>query len=279
MIITETHLIPGYGNRMMLADLRLTPAESMRGWLVFMHGYKGFKDWGAWNQMAEYLAKAGFSIIKFNFSHNGTTPDRPLEFSDTAAFAANNYSIELNDALAVIEWSLAFKKQYAPGLDVPLSLIGHSRGGGIAFLAAAEHQAVKRVVTLSAVSDFFDRFPMGKALADWKRNGVYEVLNTRTGESLPHAYQWYEDYLANEQRLNIRSAVRRNSVPSLILHTADDPAVHPTEAFRLARWNPLSELRVLLSGGHTFGSKHPLTKAELPHELQFATDLMIEFLT
>ncbi len=278
MIIKETHLIPGFGNRIMLADLRLVPAESMRGWLVFMHGYKGFKDWGAWNQMADYLAKSGFSIIKFNFSHNGTTAENPIEFSDKAAFAANNYSIELDDALKVIDWSLAYKKQFTPGVDVPFSLIGHSRGGGIAFLAAAEHQSVKCVVTLAAVSDFFDRFPMGKALDDWERNGVFEVLNTRTGEYLPHSFQWYEDYLTNEQRLNIRSAVRRHSVPSLILHTADDPAVHPSEAFKLARWNPLSELRVLVSGGHTFGAKHPWTQPDLPHELQFACDLIIEFL-
>ena len=30
--------------------------------LIFVHGYKGYKDWGAWNLMAEDFAKAGFFL-------------------------------------------------------------------------------------------------------------------------------------------------------------------------------------------------------------------------
>ena len=38
--------------------------------IIFCHGFKGFKDWGPWNLVAEHFAKAGFFFIKFNFSHN-----------------------------------------------------------------------------------------------------------------------------------------------------------------------------------------------------------------
>ena len=39
--------------------------------VIFIHGFMGFKDWGAWHLMAKVFAKAGFFFVKFNFSHNG----------------------------------------------------------------------------------------------------------------------------------------------------------------------------------------------------------------
>ena len=72
--------------------------------LIFSHGFKGFKDWGHFNIVARKFAEAGFVFVKFNFSHNGTTPDNPLEFADLEAFGNNNYSKELDDLGSVIDW-------------------------------------------------------------------------------------------------------------------------------------------------------------------------------
>ena len=36
--------------------------------IIFCHGYKGFKDWGAWNLWAEVFASKGIAFLKFNFS-------------------------------------------------------------------------------------------------------------------------------------------------------------------------------------------------------------------
>jgi dienelactone hydrolase len=69
---------------------------------IFVHGYKGYKDWGAWELMGEKFAKAGFYFVKFNFSHNGTTIESPDEFADLEAFGENNYSKELEDLEMVI---------------------------------------------------------------------------------------------------------------------------------------------------------------------------------
>ena len=35
--------------------------------VIFCHGYKGYKDWGAWNLVADEFVKKGFSFVKFNF--------------------------------------------------------------------------------------------------------------------------------------------------------------------------------------------------------------------
>ncbi|RZV60365.1 MAG: alpha/beta hydrolase, partial [Flavobacteriaceae bacterium] len=41
--------------------------------VIFCHGYKGFKDWGAWDLVANAFMEAGCFFVKFNFSHNGGT--------------------------------------------------------------------------------------------------------------------------------------------------------------------------------------------------------------
>ena len=36
--------------------------------VIFCHGYKGFKDWGSWNLVAETFKNEHFFFVKFNFS-------------------------------------------------------------------------------------------------------------------------------------------------------------------------------------------------------------------
>ena len=36
--------------------------------VVFCHGYKGFKDWGAWNMAAEAFANSECFFVKFNLA-------------------------------------------------------------------------------------------------------------------------------------------------------------------------------------------------------------------
>jgi hypothetical protein len=50
--------------------------------IIFCHGYKGFKDWGAWDLVAEEFANNNFVFVKFNFSHNGGTAKNPIDFPD-----------------------------------------------------------------------------------------------------------------------------------------------------------------------------------------------------
>jgi hypothetical protein len=63
--------------------------------VIFCHGYKGFKDWGAWNLVGKEFANKNFFFIKFNFSHNGGTMKNPIDFPDLEAFGNNNFSHEL----------------------------------------------------------------------------------------------------------------------------------------------------------------------------------------
>ena len=49
-----------------LADTFVPDNKEKLPLVIFCHGYKGYKDWGAWNLMAEKFAENGF-FFKANF--------------------------------------------------------------------------------------------------------------------------------------------------------------------------------------------------------------------
>ena len=190
--------------------------------VIFCHGYKGFKDWGAWDLMAEQFSENNYFFIKFNFSHNGGTIEQPIDFPDLEAFGQNNYTKELDDLERVINW--IFKNtEFRSEIDLSnITLIGHSRGGGIVTIKAEEDSRVKKVITLAGVSDYKSRFPKHKDLDAWKEKGVSFITNARTHQQMPHYFQFFEDFIANENRLTIKRAVENLKIPHLIIHGTND---------------------------------------------------------
>ena len=247
--------------------------------VIFCHGYKGFKDWGAWNLMANKFAEEGFCFIKFNFSHNGGTLEQPIDFPDLEAFGHNNYSIELDDLNSVINWVHEKLISITKVKLDNLSLIGHSRGGGIATINAEEDGRVKKLISLAGVSDFKARFNEGtNEFKKWKETGVKYVLNGRTHQQMPHYFQFYEDFIKNEKRLTIQRAASQLKIPHLIVHGNNDTSVSVKEAKALHEWNPKSKLTIIENADHVFGISHPWEKETLPFEFQEAINTMIDFI-
>lgn len=246
--------------------------------IIFCHGYKGFKDWGSWNLMSETFAKAGFCFIKFNFSHNGGTMENPIDFPDLDAFGNNNYTKELDDLDAVITWTHNYFKTNSNINTENISLIGHSRGGGIAILKASEDQRITKLITLASVCDFGKRTSTIGDLESWKKEGVKYVLNGRTKQQMPHFYQFFEDFKANEERLHIESAEKRLTIPHLIIHGSKDTSVKIDEAEALHQWNPNSEYKIIDNADHVFNTKHPWDKNELSAELNEVVKSVITFI-
>ena len=113
--------------------------------ILYCHGFKGFKDWGFVPAAGRHFAKAGFHFIAFNFSHNGLADD-PEAFSAPEKFKANTHSLEVEECLELIH-QICHTDLLGRPLDLPLGLLGHSRGGGVALLAGQQSQNVKAVCT------------------------------------------------------------------------------------------------------------------------------------
>ena len=269
----------GANHRRSVLDVFFNATQQPKPVVIFCHGYKGFKDWGAWDLVAKYFAQEGFFFLKFNFSHNGGTVEQPIDFPDLNAFGENNYSKELEDLDTIIDWISSPENPFKEEVDPQhISLIGHSRGGGIALLKAAYDKRVKSVVGWASVSDYKTRFPKADALEQWKEEGVFYVSNGRTKQNMPHYLQFYEDFMANESKLTIATAARKLEIPYLIIHGTADEAVPLYEAKDLHQWAPGSVALYLDGAGHTFGTKHPWKEKEMSDHLSTVVFQSIAFL-
>lgn len=272
-------VINGVHGRPIVMDVRYVISNEPKPIIIFCHGYKGFKDWGAWNIMADAFVETGFCFIKFNFSHNGGTVEQPIDFPDLEAFGNNNYSIELNDLNSVINWVCEDSNLIKEGDINKIALLGHSRGGAIATIKAEEDTRIKHIVSLAGVSDFKARFNEESHEMDtWKKTRVKYIENGRTKQQMPHYYQFYEDFIKNEKRLTIKRAVENLQIPHLIIHGSQDNSVLLEEAKNLHRWNPKSRLEIIDGANHVFGTHHPWGKDILSKELQFTVNTTIKFI-
>lgn len=278
MIHYKNKVLSAKGKKPILFDVNFQPTEEPQPLAIFCHGYKGFKDWGAWPLVAEHFAKAGFCFVKFNFSHNGGTVENPIDFPDLHAFAENNFSLELSDLERVLE-AIENKNEHFPQKIANISLIGHSRGGGIVLIKAEEDPRIHKVVTWASVSDFKPRFQENSAaFKKWKKTGVTFVENSRTKQLLPHHFQFYTDFKENERRYSIHRAVDMLKIPQLIVHGSNDPTVSLAEARAIHAWNPQSELAIIEGADHVFGAQHPWTTVTLPAPLRNVCEITVQFL-
>lgn len=273
------HFIIGYNqNKPIVADLTYAESKDPQPIAVFCHGYKGYKDWGAWNLVGEAFAQAGIIFLKFNFSHNGGTFENPIDFPDLKAFGQDNFSKQMTDLSQVMAFIKA-EKQPIPYVDAKnISLIGHSRGGGIACLMAHENRQVHKLITWASVCDFKSRFPQGETLDRWKTDGVYYVRNGRTKQEMPHDIQFFEDFEENQERFDILKAVKQLEQPFLIIHGKEDETVSEDDALQLKQACKHAELEFIDHATHTFNTFQPWTKANVSVELKKVVDLSINFI-
>jgi len=208
--------------------------------LIFVHGFKGFKDWGFGPYIGDYFSKKGFFVLTFNFSHNGVG-DSLTDFVELDKFAENTFSGFFGNTS-----------------NQGIGLIGHSRGGAISILVGSASDDVKAVCTWSAVSNF-NRYTK-RQKDEWREKGFIEILNTRTKQKMKLNVSLLEDIEGNKEgSLNLEQAIKNMNKPLLIVQGKNDLAVPINEAEKMYDWSnkELTELLIIPNAGHTFDIKHP----------------------
>ena len=244
--------------------------------IIFSHGFKGFKDWGHFPLVARWFAAQGFAFVRFNFSHNGTTPQEPADFANLDNFGKNNFSIELHDLDDVIHWVEENAALHEFDKE-KIYLIGHSRGGGISIIKASEDERIKKIVTWASVADFESRMRVD-GFEEWKKTGVTYIPNARTNQNMPLYFQFYEDLDRNRERLLIKKAAKKLNKPFLIVHGTDDDTVSINEANALHQWAAGSRLCLIENADHAFNATHPYTAQVLNEHILKKLKVSLEFL-
>lgn len=278
MEILRNLAIDGPKKRPILADVFFVMDGFNKPVVLFNHGFKGFKDWGIWDLVAKGFAQAGFVFVKFNQRHNGTTPRNPTTFSDLEAFGKNTISRELDDLHTMHQWLIANSILPIDLINTSqMALMGHSRGGSTAILAATRSANWQALITWSAFKDFEERYK-GPAYQDWEKNKVVYIPNVRTGQQLPQYYVLYQDFERHRNDYHLATACTRLVVPHLIVHGTEDPTVLFNDAIQLKTWNKKAELYLVPHANHVFGGEHPYTQPQLPTHAELAVNRSIAFL-
>lgn len=242
--------------------------------IIFLHGFKGFKDWGPFPDVCEEMARAGYGVVAMNFSLNGIGENK-TEFTEMDLFERETFSQDLDDIGTVID---ALQRGEVTDNHSNLNtdtigLLGHSRGGQTAIAAAVEYDPIQCLVTWSAVADYRERWT-DQMKKDWEKQGYTEIENSRTGQKMKVGKVVYEDSINNAKRVIAMESVKELRIPTLFIHGREDESVPYTdsEQLHIACKARDKELRLVANGTHTYGAAHPFEDQDFPKPLAEVLD-------
>lgn len=232
--------------------------------IVFIPGFKGFKDWGGWPWFCRELAGGGHRVVRINPSMCGVGESLD-SFDQPERFARQTLGHDIEDVQRLMRHT-----------EIPASgvlLLGHSRGGLVASLAAPLCGAVEGVITMGT-PDSLVRLTEAEVL-QWQERGVRDVINGRTGEVLHQNVSVLEDYQQRQKDYDAPAALKVAGIPVLAFHGDADEAVESDCARQLlSQVDPDLASRVLVEGaGHTFGLVHPFAGPH-PHASQVVEEIL-----
>ena len=212
------------------------PSGAARGLLFLVHGGYWRAEWDRRHTrpLAEALRAEGWLVVTPEYRRTGATGD--LAGGWPATYADVRAAVTAAPGLVA-----------GLGLDVPQGprvALGHSAGGHLALLLAADDVGLDRVVALAPVGDLHDAYR--RDLDD----GAAAALMGGSPATHPREYAEADPAV----RLSQRPAAE-----VVVLHGTADPLVPVTNS-DWARHNPHVELR-LLDGVDHFGVIDPLSGA------------------
>lgn len=212
-----------------------------------------------------------------DFSHNGHVSPFSEDCLDEVAWSQNHHHYEAEE----VHFALDQMANMSP--EVPVAVLGHSRGGGMAILGADRFLSsggqLAGCAVWASVSDFIGRLPTGSDLEAWQASNRWEVVNGRTGQVLWHPYAFAEETLKRKDELNIVEACRRLTVPFLAVHGEADPVVAWQEGRKLTRVAQDGSWALIDGANHVMGMAHPWKPGTpWPKELTEASDVTAHWL-
>jgi len=266
-------LQPRDGSPPIRGDLRAPRGPSPETAVVICHGFKGFRKWAFFPYLARFLASRGHAVITFDFTRNGVGDDG-VDFSALGRFAENTHSQNVDEIRMVLE--AAFDGSLFPRAPSSVALLGHSRGGAEALIAASEDRRVSALTTWAAIASIENRWS-SEQIAAWERGETVHILNARTRQDMPIGPGYWLDVQRARDRLDVLGSAHRLEQPWLIVHAEADETVTVADARTLfAAAGTNAELCIVEGGSHTFGATHPFS-GPTP-ELSIAMDSTADWL-
>lgn len=235
--------------------------------MIILHGHRGFRNYGFLPWIAQGASQCGMIALRMCFSLNGMN-NTSWRVEKPDDFARNTLTREVDDVHDLMS-ALITHELFEPirdRWDGRLFIVGHSRGGGIALVAAAELVSSDyhpfedlRVTGLNSVGTWTRWTP--RQAQEWKSAGFVDTVNQRTGQTLRINATFVDDIEQNAARLSLENSVRILGHRLLFIHAAQDLTVPLGEVRRLVTAaNSGAHLQVIENTTHTFGMTHPVER-------------------
>ena len=240
------------GNRIH-GDIRYKSTLKEKPVVVICHSFMAFKDWGFFPVIGEWFAKSGFIALTFNYSHDGVEGDND-RITGFEKFERNTFFKEIEDTRVIVD-AISDGVVGAGIIDrSKIVLLGHSRGGGIALIHAADDERIKALMTWSAISRF-DRWTHHQK-AQWRKLGYLPLARDSTISPLRLGKGLLEDIEVNQSRLDLLKTANRLRIPWLIMHGKADVTVpcQEAESLYLTSNQSTTELMLLEKVGHLYNA-------------------------
>jgi alpha-beta hydrolase superfamily lysophospholipase len=240
--------------------VRFKDDNNLKPAVIFLHGFKSFKNWGFIPFTCEQLAEKNYIAISFDFSLNGIV-DEDKPWFDPELFSKQTISSHVTDFEDITKLITSHSDILGNSLDKwngKIFTIGHSMGGAISLLGSQITNKTDKIVLWASVSRLDRNTVRQKEI--WKKSGFADVKISITGQVLPLDYNYIIDKEDNFKGKSIVENTQKIEVPVLILHAEHDLIVKKNEAqelFSAVNHNQKSKLIVIGKTGHTFGEKHP----------------------
>lgn len=203
-----------------LLDARLDlPADKepadIADYIIFCHCFTCSKATITTYRLSRMLAAAGYAVLRFDFTGLG---DSEGEFAETTFSSTQD---DLNSAIDFL----------GQNYRAPSFLMGHSLGGTTALSVAADHDAVKGVVTVASPSEpdhVLHHF--GHALT---------LLEQGIAASFEVAGQYFEilpKFIEDVRRIDMQAVLSRLDKPVLLFDIENDALVNSSNADEIQQW-------------------------------------------
>jgi uncharacterized protein len=277
MKIIQDIILKKEDGELLLTDIYI-PSRQSASLILFLHGYKTYKNWGAYDLMAMAFLKAGFGIVKFNFSGSGVVPEEAHKITDLEKFGNNNIERELSDIEFMKNWIQGGALEaYSDTKIRDISLVGHSRGGSLAILSGASDKSIKKIIAWAAFSDFYEMIHTYD-IQTWKENGVLYSNSPLSDKALPRYYSQYEILMKDKKKYALQGLIEKSEKKILLIHGMDDEIIPYEQAMQMKKWNKAVRLSLIPGATHTFGAYHPYDQRQLPFDFAMVLKESLNFL-